>query len=82
MLSGAFNEARKKQKKPYWIADSIWESLLAHWNNPDFKKLQEQNKKNRAVNPGASLHCGGSISMMEHAFRYVSKTFYTFFNCV
>ena len=79
MLSCAFNEARKQQKKPNWITDSIWESLLAHWSNPDFQKLQVQNKNNRAVNPGASLHCGGSISMMEHALRYVSKTSYTFF---
>ena len=64
-------EARKNGKKPIWMFDDVWTSLLSQWNSPDFRSKCMQNQKNRTSDTGGSLHTGGSISTHEHAIRMV-----------
>ncbi|XP_068466453.1 uncharacterized protein [Phaseolus vulgaris] len=59
-------EARKNGKKPIWMFDDVWTSLLSQWNSPDFRSKCSQNQKNRTSDTGGSLHTGGSISTHEH----------------
>ena len=66
-----FMEARKNGKKPIWMFDDVWTSLLSQWNSPDFRSKCIQNQKNRTSDTGGSLHTGGSISTHEHAIRMV-----------
>jgi len=66
-----FMEARKKGKKPYWIFDDVWNSLLSQWNLPEFCDKSIRAKKNRSSDMGGCLHTGGSISTHEHAIRMV-----------
>ncbi|XP_020208856.1 uncharacterized protein LOC109793794 isoform X3 [Cajanus cajan] len=68
-LSEMFMDARKKNKKPDWIGDRVWNSLLEHWNVPTYRTKCTQAQKNRASEKGGSMHTCGSISMNEHAIR-------------
>jgi len=34
-LSEMFMEAKKAGKKPNWMFDKVWSSLLLKWNSPD-----------------------------------------------
>jgi hypothetical protein len=48
---------------PKWIGKGdIWDELKIKWNDPDYVKMCEKNKANRAVQPDASKHSGGSTS--------------------
>ncbi|XP_068494887.1 uncharacterized protein [Phaseolus vulgaris] len=68
-----FMEARKNGKKPIWMFDDVWTSLLSQWNSPDFRSKCVQNQKNRTSDTGGSLHTGGSISTHEHAIRMAKQ---------
>ncbi|XP_068474617.1 uncharacterized protein [Phaseolus vulgaris] len=72
-LSEMFMEARKNGKKPIWMFDDVWTSLLSQWNSPDFRSKCSQNQKNRTSDTGGSLHTGGSISTHEHAIRMAKQ---------
>lgn len=64
----------KRKKRPVWIKESIWEQLCARRSTVEFSQLSEKMKKNRASTSsqfGSSLHCGGSVSALEHAKRLV-----------
>ena len=67
--------ARKYNKKPKWLPPSIWNDMLKHWSdNDNFKKLSQQNKKNRLSDVegfGHSLHTCGSIPISERQRRLV-----------
>jgi len=64
-------EARKTGKKTHWMFDRVWNSLLAKWNQPEFRSKSARNQKNRASEKGGCLHTGGSITIHEHALRMV-----------
>ncbi|XP_027923479.1 uncharacterized protein LOC114181270 isoform X2 [Vigna unguiculata] len=68
-LSEIFMEARKTGKKPYWMFDRVWNSLLVQWNQPEFRSKSARNQKNRESEKGGCLHTGGSITIHEHALR-------------
>ena len=70
-LSEMFKEARREGKRPDWIRDSIWNSLLEKWNMPMYREKCDTAKKNRLSEKGGSLHTGGSISVHDHAIRLV-----------
>ncbi|TKY46553.1 transposase, Ptta/En/Spm, plant [Spatholobus suberectus] len=60
-----FMEARRDSKRPEWIEERVWNSLLAHWNAPSYRSKCAQAQKNRASEKGGSLHTGGSISIQS-----------------
>ena len=64
-LRDIFGYARKYNKKPKWLPPSVWNEMVKHWSEDDnFKKLSQQNKKNRLSDEegfGPSLHTFGSI---------------------
>jgi len=64
-------EARKIGKKPHWMFDRAWNSLLAKSNQTEFRSKSAHNQKNRASEKGRCLHIGGSITVHEHALRMV-----------
>ena len=67
----------KTGKSPKWISEPHWREMLEKWSfDATFKKLSEQNVKNRNSDCGGlgpSLHIGGSIPISEHKRKHVSK---------
>ncbi|KAL2348495.1 hypothetical protein Fmac_002495 [Flemingia macrophylla] len=72
-LSEMFLEARKNGKKPSWMFDRVWNSLLVKWNEPEFRSKSAQAQKNRASEKCGSLHIGGSITIHEHVLRMAQE---------
>ncbi|WVY89616.1 hypothetical protein V8G54_035130 [Vigna mungo] len=68
-LSEMFRDARIAGQRPYWVGEHIWNSLLAHWNTPQYRIKCAIAHKNRASEKGGALHTGGSITTHEHAIR-------------
>ncbi|XP_027931994.1 uncharacterized protein LOC114187816 [Vigna unguiculata] len=68
-----FKEARREGKRPDWIRDSIWNSLLEKWNMPMYREKCDTAKKNRLFEKGGSLHTGGSISVHDHAIHLTEE---------
>jgi len=81
-LSEMFMIARKNEKKPAWMFDAVWDSLLSKLNSVTYQAKCSQAQENLKSETGGSLHTGGSISKYEHAIRMVSilniNTFYYF----
>lgn len=78
-LSDTLHQVRKQLAKgeghPKWMSDPVLAQYLSIWNQENFKKLAEKNKKNRNSDCGGlgpSLHTAGSIPMTEHRRRLVS----------
>ena len=71
-LSKMLMHARKTQKKPSWMFDDVWDSMLSKWNSATYHAKCSQVQQNRASETGGSLHIGGSISRFEHAICMVS----------
>ena len=75
-LRNILRYAKKYNKKPKWLPPSVWNEIVKHWSEDDnFKKLNQQNKKNRlsdAEGFGPSLHTYGSIPISERKMRLVS----------
>ncbi|WVY91601.1 hypothetical protein V8G54_037115 [Vigna mungo] len=71
-LSEMFRDARIAGQRPYWVGEHIWNSLLAHWNKPQYRIKCATAQKNRASEKGGALHTGGSITTHEHAIRMVA----------
>ncbi|XP_039136765.1 uncharacterized protein LOC120274079 isoform X1 [Dioscorea cayenensis subsp. rotundata] len=68
--------ARTLYKAPLeWMTPSVWESLQKYWGSEEFKKISEQNKKNRAVNGSSSIviYRGGSVSTAIHRLRLIEE---------
>ncbi|XP_017408087.2 uncharacterized protein LOC108320991 isoform X1 [Vigna angularis] len=68
-LSEMFRDARITGERPYWVEEHIWNSLLAHWNLPDYRNKCAIAQRNRASEKGGVLYTGGSITTHEHAIR-------------
>ncbi|KAL0911918.1 hypothetical protein M5K25_017856 [Dendrobium thyrsiflorum] len=50
----------------------LWVDLSRAWASPEFTKLREHNKQNRASDCWgleSSLHTGGSVPLIEHRRR-------------
>jgi len=72
-LRGNLSRAREKRKRPHWIRNNVWEQLLVIWNDENYKKYCEKNRKSRLDSQGTSLvYRGGSIPMKAHKKRMVS----------
>jgi len=65
-------QARKAKKKPTWMFDDVWNSLLSMWNTTTCRAKSSQAQQNRTSEIGGSLHTGGSITKHEHAICLVS----------
>ncbi|XP_014503706.1 uncharacterized protein LOC106764020 isoform X2 [Vigna radiata var. radiata] len=72
-LSEMFRDARIARERPYWVTEHIWNSLLAHWNLPDYRNKCAIAQRNRASEKGGVLHTCGSITIHEHAIRMAAK---------
>ncbi|KAG2396187.1 hypothetical protein LR48_Vigan09g256700 [Vigna angularis] len=70
-LSKIFRDARITGRRPYWMGEHIWNSLLAHWTSPDYRNKCAQ--RNRALEKGGVLHTRGSISTHEHAIHMATE---------
>ncbi|MED6166974.1 hypothetical protein PIB30_114674, partial [Stylosanthes scabra] len=55
-----------------WIREDLWARLVEFWQQEDFKKLKQVNKRNRASSTGGSLHTGGSTTYEATRERMVS----------
>nr|GMD13358.1 putative transposase En/Spm [Ipomoea batatas] len=71
-LSQVRANLRDGKSPPKWMSDAVLAQYQTLWNNADFKRLFEKNKKNRNSDCGGmgpSLHTGGSIPITEHRRR-------------
>ncbi|KAI0504023.1 hypothetical protein KFK09_014970 [Dendrobium nobile] len=71
-LRDRFTDIRKSGQRPNWIGEGVWADLSSAWATPEFVKMREQNKQNRASDYGglgSSLYTGGSVPHMEHRRR-------------
>ncbi|PKU76666.1 hypothetical protein MA16_Dca001271 [Dendrobium catenatum] len=71
-LRDMFMDIRKSGQRPNWIGEGVWADLSSAWATPEFIKMREQNKQNRASDCGglgSSLHTGGSVPHTEHRRR-------------
>ncbi|MED6127840.1 hypothetical protein PIB30_091996 [Stylosanthes scabra] len=53
---------RNKGAPHGWIREDLWARLVEFWQQEDFKKLKQVNKRNWASSTGGSLHTGGSTT--------------------
>ncbi|KAG8382162.1 hypothetical protein BUALT_Bualt05G0048000 [Buddleja alternifolia] len=61
---------------PDYMRADIWEALWDTWEDPQFKKLQENNRKNRLSDRdgnGVVKSCSGTISIAHHSHRMATK---------
>jgi len=81
-LKDMFCTARKDLSvRPFWLSSEVWDTLKQYWESPEFKKISEQAKINRASDVdglGPSLHTCGCIPMSEHKRRLVRFLFKSF----
>ncbi|KAI0496376.1 hypothetical protein KFK09_022692 [Dendrobium nobile] len=71
-LRDMFTDIRKFGQHPNGIGEGVWADLSSAWATPEFIKMREQNKQNRASNCGSlgsSLNTGGSVPHTEHRRR-------------
>ncbi|WVZ22189.1 hypothetical protein V8G54_000733 [Vigna mungo] len=66
-----FIEPCGKGTMPHWVGEHKWNSLLTHWNTPQYRIKCATAQKNRASKKGGVLHTRGSITTHEHAIRMV-----------
>jgi len=74
-LKSMFAYAHKTGKMSNFLSPDNAEQLRKYWESPGFKKLSDQNKKNRNSDQGGmgpSLHTCGSILVTEWRRQYVS----------
>ncbi|WVY89959.1 hypothetical protein V8G54_035473 [Vigna mungo] len=67
-LSEMFRDARITGLRPHWVGEHIWNSLLAHWNTPQYRIKCATAQKNRASEKGGALHTGGPSPHMNMRF--------------
>ncbi|MED6154700.1 hypothetical protein PIB30_115254 [Stylosanthes scabra] len=63
---------RNKGAPHGWIREDLWARLVEFWQQEDFKKLKQVNKRNQASSTGRSLHTGGSTTYEATRERMVS----------
>ncbi|KAH0458272.1 hypothetical protein IEQ34_013587 [Dendrobium chrysotoxum] len=64
-----FTDIRKLGQRPLWIGEGVWAKLSSAWGSPDYTRIRDQNRQNRASDVGglgSSLHTGGSVPHTEH----------------
>ncbi|KAG8368722.1 hypothetical protein BUALT_Bualt15G0075500 [Buddleja alternifolia] len=70
-------KSRSAPPPPDYMRADIWEALWDTWEDPQFKKLQENNRKNRLSDRdgnGVVKSCSGTISIAHHAHRMETYT--------
>nr|GMD60210.1 putative transposase En/Spm [Ipomoea batatas] len=75
-LSQVRANLRDGKSPPKWMSDAVLAQYQTLWDNADFKRIFEKNKKNRNTDCGGMgplLHTGGSIPMTEHRRRLKEK---------
>ncbi|KAG8383964.1 hypothetical protein BUALT_Bualt04G0068600 [Buddleja alternifolia] len=78
-FSAEMMRLRKKSRSatpPDYMRSDILEDLWDIWESPKFKKLQENNRKNRVSDRdgmGVALSSAGTISIAHHAQRMVAQ---------
>ena len=84
-MKDTMNKIRTGMVKGDWIAPDVRAKLDAIWAGPDFAKKSEIAKQNRAVDKGAFVYTGGSVSIAEHRSGLVKYIMYLnyfiYFNC-
>ncbi|XP_052176229.1 uncharacterized protein LOC127790674 isoform X2 [Diospyros lotus] len=67
------NKVKSGVDKGDWMDPSMRRSLQAKWNEDEYKKKFEQNKKNRTSEISGSVHTGGSIPFTETRRRLAKE---------
>ena len=65
------NKIKGGSDKGEWMDSMVRRTLQAKWDEDEYKKKSEQNKKNCTSETGGSLHTDGSISFTESRRRMV-----------
>lgn len=73
------NKVKSNADKGDWMDPSVRRSLQAKWNEDEYKKKYEQNKKNRTSEIGGSMHTGESIPFAETRRRLIIIFFISMF---
>ncbi|WJX56845.1 hypothetical protein P8452_42462 [Trifolium repens] len=63
------NLADTKGHGPKGLKPEVWNGLVDIWLKPEWTKMSDANRCNRAAKPDSALHTGGSISFREHKKR-------------
>jgi hypothetical protein len=66
------NLADTKGHGPKGLKPEVWNGLVDIWLKPEWTKMSDANRCNRAAKPDSALHTGGSISFREHKKRMVN----------
>ncbi|XP_027356656.1 uncharacterized protein LOC113865996 [Abrus precatorius] len=71
ILKNIMSKLRRGKDKGLWITPDVKEELHTHWVREEFQKKSTIAKQNRAVDGGASLYTGGSVSAAVHHDRMI-----------
>ncbi|MQM22852.1 hypothetical protein Taro_055910 [Colocasia esculenta] len=61
-----------RERAPSWMRRDYWETLCNIWAAERWKQTSTIMKVNRAANPEANMHTGGSVSFATHQSRLES----------
>ncbi|MQL87664.1 hypothetical protein Taro_020210 [Colocasia esculenta] len=62
-----------RERAPSWMRGEYWETLCNIWAAERWQSTSTIMKVNRAANPEANVHTGGSVSFATHQCRLVRK---------
>ena len=65
------NKIKGGGDKGEWMNPMVRQALQLKWNEDEYKKKSEQNKKSRASETGGSVHTCGFIPFTERRRRMV-----------
>ncbi|XP_052171884.1 uncharacterized protein LOC127787865 isoform X3 [Diospyros lotus] len=68
-FKNSLNKIKSGANTGAWMDPDVHRALQEKWNDEQYKKMAEQNKKNRASMIGGSIHTGGSIPFTESRRR-------------
>ncbi|KAK7277802.1 hypothetical protein RJT34_22819 [Clitoria ternatea] len=69
IMKNFMNKLRTGHDKGLWMSPKVKAGLQAHWAGDEFKKKSTIGKRNRALDSGAAIYTGGSISAVAHRDR-------------
>ncbi|XP_029124605.1 uncharacterized protein LOC114914966 [Cajanus cajan] len=73
IVKNTMSKLQAGKDKGEWIIPEVRQQLDAYWSGDDFKKKSDTSKQNRAIDNGASLYTGESISITVHRKRMVHE---------
>ena len=74
-LRDQFVAARKKNKRPPWVVQEVWDELQRYWQSDDFKGKSVRNKSNSTTDRALHWHGGRrpAHEMWEKMVKLISN---------